>query len=252
MRNFLEEYGSSILVIITGIMIIVSFIGLLSNAQLSQMMFLTDESTTLLGVQQVANDESLKSKNITPILKTHDLVVEFGSTFEISDYVGDGCTTDCFEAYIEDDGVKTDLSKFVDIITEDGNPIDTTISGQHDVTFVLRWNNEFIRNKGKVFVTEDPNAPDVDDPSILQNYVRGVLKDVDGNGVEAHLQLSAQSQDGTVLVFNANSGASGSFIIYGIKPGLTYELYVVGYEGTPLSTFKYEGGQYNLGYVGVN
>lgn len=254
MKTFFEEYGITLLVSFTGIIIIGMLIGILNNSPLVESVFVLGNSSnqTGLGVQDTADDESIKTQKLKPVLITHDIIVEYGSTFDEKMYFGDSCTENCFQAYVELDGVKQDLSDYVTVRTEDGDPVDTTITGEHTLEYQLSWNSEFVTNTVRLFVMEDPNAPDVDDEDILNNYVRGVLKDVDGNGVEAHLQLRAATEDGTALVFNAQSGSSGSFIIYGIKPGITYELYVVGYEGTPISTFLYEGGAYNIGLVGVS
>lgn len=254
MKNFFEEYGITLLVGLAGLVVITMVISTLNNGDLVSSVFVTSENSTEIGLgnQEVANDETIKNKKLKPTLKTHDIVVEFGSTFDYKNYVGNTCTQDCFEAYVDDNGNIIDISNYVVGVPVDEEQINTSVSGQHQMDFIVKWNNEFVKSRVNIYVKEDPNAPDLEDPNIMDNLVRGVLKDVDGEGVEAHLQLSATGEDGTALVFNAYSGPTGSFIIYGVKPGFTYELYVAGYEGTPISTFLYEGGAYNLGLVGVS
>lgn len=247
MERFFKEYGMSALVAITGTISIIVMFGLLSNSYLAEALFLTDDGHqyTMIGVQDVAKDDAIISQTIEPILDVRDIIVDYGAIFDWEEHFKSSCTGEnCFKAYVELGGEEIDLADYVTVQLE--KPVNTFIAGSYKVTYNLRWNGYHLLSERYVHVLEDPNATDFDNEEIKGNYVRGVIGDENCEPIEAKIQVYASNGDGTALVYSGMANQYGEFMIYGLKPGILYEVLVLGHDDIIVPSFLYEGGGYNL------
>ncbi|MBP3399823.1 MAG: hypothetical protein J6K75_08700 [Erysipelotrichaceae bacterium] len=247
MGKLFREYGLAALVVITGTITVIIMYGLLSNGDLADALFLTDDrhQYTMIGVQDVAKDDEIITQTIEPTLDVRDLIVDYGEVFNWQLKFDPSCSGDtCFDAYVMLNGTKVELKDYVTVELE--RPIDTNKAGSYQITYNLRWNGYHIRSERYVHVLEDPNATDFDNEAIKGNYVRGLIGDESCKPVEAKIQIYSSNEDGSALVYSGMSNQYGEFMIYGLKSGVLYDVLVLGHDDIIVPPFFYEGGGYNL------
>lgn len=136
MKALFEEYGDMLISLITGIIIITTFL----------FIFFIEVFHININILSEHTMETIPNIHAEPIgiksFKVKDILVKQGEEINYLDRVEATNNRGNF------DGIDEDISSFVSIY----NTVDTNVIGEHDIEYVLRYNGESKFVKAKVIV----------------------------------------------------------------------------------------------------
>lgn len=136
MRALFEEYGDMLISLVSGIIIVITFL----------FIFFVEVFNININILSENTMETVPNIHVEPIgiksFKAKDIIVKQGEEINYVDRVEASNNRGDYG------GIDEDISNFVTIY----NNIDTNVLGEHDIEYVLRYNGESKFIKAKVIV----------------------------------------------------------------------------------------------------
>lgn len=274
MRKLFNEYGLFLLAFITGAVILWGVFSTLQNSSFINTVLFTQEDNIEMATaeQEAVTDETIYTDGFMFKMGTTDVIVPYNGEYDFLSHIkptqANGnigtCTgTNCFAITatpIDKDknptGDEVDVSRYLtyDFVDSAGisAEFDSSVIGEHAITYTLRWNGFNIKKTQKIYVLDDPNKPDLSDPDLYNNMVMGSVVDGNQKGIgNVRVRLQSNSENGSSWSFDTVTSSSGSFTFYGMPKDQDYEIVLQGYDANSVF-FYYEGGQVSVGKISAS